>query len=71
MLGHGAVKIPLKKILTEIVAIIVLALIVTLVNLLEGVFRHLFPDLSDRALRNIGYATVTTFTAKACPANRT
>ncbi len=46
-------KTALRKILAGIVAFVVLALIALLVGSLEGLYQTFFPDLSDRALRNI------------------
>ncbi len=46
-------KPALKKTLAVIVAIVVFVLIATLAGILEGLYQTLFPDLSERALRNI------------------
>ena len=46
-------KPALKKTLAATVAIVVFVLLVALVGSLEGLYQSLFPDLSDRALRNI------------------
>ncbi len=46
-------KPALKKTLAVIVAIVVFVLITALVGSLEGLYQTFFPDLSDRALRNI------------------
>ena len=46
-------KLVLKKTLAVIVAIVVFVLIAALVGSLEGLYQTFFPDLSDRALRNI------------------
>ena len=46
-------KPALKKTLAVIVAIVVFVLIAALVGSLEGLYQTFFPDLSDRALRNI------------------
>ncbi len=46
-------KTALRKILAGIVAFVVLALIALLVGSLEGLYRSMFPDLSDVALANI------------------
>ncbi len=43
----------LKKTLAVIVAIVVFVLIAALAGILEGLYQTLFPDLSERALRNI------------------
>ncbi len=43
----------LKKTLAVIVAIVVFVLIAALVGSLEGLYQTIFPELSDRALRNI------------------
>ncbi len=46
-------KPALKKTLAVIVAIVVFVLIAALVGSVEGLYQSLFPNLSDRALRNI------------------
>ena len=46
-------KPALKKTLAAIVAVVVFVLLVALVGSLEGLYQSLFPDLSERALRNI------------------
>jgi len=46
-------KPALKKTLAVIVAIVVFVLIAALAGTLEGLYQTLFPDLSERALRNI------------------
>ncbi len=46
-------KPALKKTLAAIVATVVFVLLVALVGSLEGLYQSIFPDLSDRALRNI------------------
>ena len=46
-------KPALKKTLAVIVAIVVFVLIAALAGVLEGLYQTLFPDLSERALRNI------------------
>ena len=46
-------KTVFRKILAGIVAFLVLALIAWVTGGLEDMYRPMFPDLSDRALRNI------------------
>ncbi len=50
-------KPALKKTLAIIVAIVVFVLIAALVGSVEGLYQTFFPDLSERALRNIEAAS--------------